>query len=118
MQARGFVTDAARVRSPKDKPQVAYCTSSGRFVRSSRSGWSGVLRPAADLGAVRRVVGVGRVVEVLAFVVIPLGTDNSGAPPGLDGVRVDAVGGGGLGEGEHAGVAEPAGGGCVAGRRG
>ena len=30
----GFATDAARVRSPKDKPQVAYCTSSGRFVRS------------------------------------------------------------------------------------
>jgi len=26
-QARGFVTDAARVRSPKDKPRVAYCTS-------------------------------------------------------------------------------------------
>ena len=31
-QARGFVTDAARVRSPKDKPRAAYCTSSGRFV--------------------------------------------------------------------------------------
>ena len=30
MQARGFVTDAARVRSPKDKPRVAYCTSSSR----------------------------------------------------------------------------------------
>jgi transposase len=30
MQARGFVTDAARVRSPKDKPRVAYCTSWGR----------------------------------------------------------------------------------------
>ncbi len=29
MQARGFVTDAARVRSPKDKPRAAYCTSSG-----------------------------------------------------------------------------------------
>jgi hypothetical protein len=29
-QARGFATDAARVRSPKDKPRVAYCTSSGR----------------------------------------------------------------------------------------
>jgi transposase len=25
----GFVTDAARVRSPKDKPRAAYCTSSG-----------------------------------------------------------------------------------------
>ena len=30
MQARGFVTDAARVRSPKDKPRAAYCTSSSR----------------------------------------------------------------------------------------
>jgi transposase len=25
----GFLTDPARVRSPKDKPRVAYCTSSG-----------------------------------------------------------------------------------------
>jgi hypothetical protein len=30
-QARGFVTDAARVRSPKDKQRVSHCTSSGRF---------------------------------------------------------------------------------------
>ena len=30
-QARGFVTDAARVRSPKDKQWVSHCTSSGRF---------------------------------------------------------------------------------------
>src|SRR6516225_2355813 len=98
--------DAARVRSPKDKPRAAYCTSSGRFVWSSRLGWSGVLGPAADLGAVGRAGGVGRVVEVFPFVVIPLGADNSGSPPGLDRVRVDAVGGGGLGEGEQAGVAE------------
>ena len=27
-QARGFGTDPARVRSPRDKPRVAYCTSS------------------------------------------------------------------------------------------
>src|SRR2546429_1991513 len=27
-QARGFVTDPARVRHPRDKPRVAYCTSS------------------------------------------------------------------------------------------
>src|SRR5260370_26071126 len=93
--------------SPWEKPQAAYCTSSGRFVKSSRSGWSGVLGSTADLGAVRRVGRVGWVVEVLAFVVIPLGTDNSGAPPGLDRVGVDAVGGGGFGEGEHAGGAQP-----------
>ncbi len=28
-QARGFVTDPARVAAPQDKPRVAYCTSSG-----------------------------------------------------------------------------------------
>jgi len=28
-QARGFVTDPARVRHPRDKPRVAYCTSLG-----------------------------------------------------------------------------------------
>src|SRR6266851_970394 len=88
------------VRSPRAKPQAAYCTSSGRFVRGSRCGWSGVLGPAAGLGAVGRVIGVGRVVEVFAFVVIPLGTDNSGSSPGLDRVGVDAVGGGRFGEGE------------------
>jgi hypothetical protein len=44
---------------------------------------------------------------VFSFVVIPLGADNPGAPPGLDRVRVDVVGGGGLGEGEQALAAEP-----------
>ena len=58
-------------------------------------------------GGRSRAVGVGRVVEVFPFVVIPLGTDYSGASPGLDGVRVDAVGGGGLGEGEQALVTQP-----------
>jgi transposase len=33
-QARGLVVDPARVRSPQDKPRVAYCTSSGRFAWS------------------------------------------------------------------------------------
>jgi len=28
-QARGFAVDPTRVRSPQDKPRVAYCTSSG-----------------------------------------------------------------------------------------
>jgi hypothetical protein len=106
MQARGFVTDAARVRSPKDKPQAAYCTSSGCSVRSSRSGWS-ALRAAAGLRAAGRVVRVGRVVEELSFVVISGAGDNSGAAPGFDGVVGDAVGGGGFGEGEHSGGAQP-----------
>ena len=51
--------------------------------------------------------GVGRVVEVFAFVVIPLAADNSGAPPFLDGVVGDAVGSGGFGECEQAGGAQP-----------
>lgn len=34
VQARGLVTDPARVRSPQDKPRVAYCTSPERFVRT------------------------------------------------------------------------------------
>ena len=104
----GFATDAARVRSPqRDKPQAAYCTSSGRFVGSSYPGWSGVSGWAADLGAAGRAGGVGRVVEVFAFVVIPLAADNSGAPPFLDGVVGDAVGSGGFGECEQAGGAQP-----------
>ena len=89
-----------------EKPRVAYCTSSGRSVRSCGSGWSGVLGSAADLRPVGRVVGVGRVVKELSFVVIAGAGDNSGSAPGLDGVVVDGVGGGGFGEGEHAGVAE------------
>jgi hypothetical protein len=103
----GFSTDPARVRSPEDKPRVAYCTSSGLSVRSLCLRWPGGSWRAADLGAVRGVGGVGRVVEVFAFVVIPLGADNSGAPPFLDGVVGHAVGFGDFGEGEHAGVAEP-----------
>jgi transposase len=105
-QHAGTVTDTARVRHPKDKPRVAYCISSGRFVRCSGSGWSGVLGAAADLRPVGRVVGVGRAVEELSLVVIAGAGDNSCSAPGFDGVVADAVGGGGLGEGEHAGVAE------------
>jgi hypothetical protein len=103
----GFATDAARVRSRKDKPRVAYCTSSGRFVRSSGSGWSGVSWRAAGLGPVGRVAGVGRVVEELSLVVISGAGDNPGSPPGLDGAVGDAVGGGKFGEGEHPGGAQP-----------
>jgi transposase InsO family protein len=56
----GISVQPSRRYTPTDKPQAAYCTSSGRFVRSSRLGWSGVLGSAADLRAVRRVGGVGR----------------------------------------------------------
>src|SRR6266702_3574724 len=106
-QARGLVVDPARVRSPQDNPRAAYCTSSGRFGGSSRSGWSGALRPAADLGAVRRVAGVGRVVENFAFVVIPLPADNSGVIPAFDSCGGHAEQGGHLGERDQAGVEQP-----------
>jgi hypothetical protein len=102
----GISLAPAHPHTPTDKPRVAYCTSSGRFVWSSGSGWSGLSRRAAGLGAVGRVGGVGRVVEELSFVVIAGAGDNPGSASGLDGVVPDVVGGGGFGGGEHAGVAE------------
>jgi transposase len=102
----GCLIDPARALKPRDKPQAAYCTSSGRFVGSSGSGWSGVSGAAADLGAAGRVAGVGLVAEELSLVVISGAGDNPGPPPGLDGVVGDAVGGGELGEGEHPGDAQ------------
>jgi predicted dinucleotide-binding enzyme len=89
------------------KPRAAYCTSSGRFVRTSRSGWSGALGRAAGLGAVRRVGGVGRVIEDLAFVVIPLPGDNSGVVPVFDGCGGRAEQGGHLAERDQAGIGQP-----------
>ena len=100
----GVLVDPARAFRPRDKPRVAYCTFPERFVRTWRFRWSRVLA-AADLRSLHGLVGVGRVVEVLAFVVVSLGTDNSGSAPGFDRVWLDAVGGGGLGECEHALVA-------------
>ena len=54
----GISVQPAHQQTGTAKPQAAYCTSSGRFVRSSCPGWSGVLRPAAGLGPVGRVVEV------------------------------------------------------------
>lgn len=65
----------------------------------------GVLWPSSDLGSLRSVVGVGWVVEGLAFAVIAQPTDNSGAVPSLDGLGVDAETGGHIGGGERAGGA-------------
>jgi hypothetical protein len=100
----GFATDAARVRSPKDKPQVAYCTSLGCFV--------GMLCLCRSLGGVAvslvrgRRVGPGWVVERFVLVVIALSADKTGAVPGLDGPGGHAEQRGHLGEGDQAGVAE------------
>ena len=96
--------DPARAAKPKDKDRVAYCTSSGRCGCGWCSCWSGAWR-SADLGSVGWVVGVDRVVEVFAFVVVLLGTDKSGSAPVLDGVRGDGQGLRGLGEGGQALVA-------------
>ena len=82
-QAAGIRVIRSAVQAPRMKPRVAYCTSSGRFVArwcSCRS--DGVV--SASLVAGWRV-GSGRVVEDLAFVVIPLPADNSGVVPDLDG---------------------------------
>ncbi|MEO3858540.1 DDE-type integrase/transposase/recombinase, partial [Acrocarpospora sp. B8E8] len=74
---------------PQGKPQAAYCTSSGRSGGVWRSRWSGLVGAAAGLRAVRRVVGVGWVVEELSLVVIAGATDNPGSPPSFDRFGVD-----------------------------
>ena len=87
------------------KPRVAYCTSSERFVArwcSCRS--DGVV--SASLVAGWRV-GSGRVVEDLAFVVIPLAADNSGVVPDLDGAWGHAEQFGYLAERDQPGVEQP-----------
>jgi transposase len=95
---------------PEAKPLIAYCTPSTRFVGGLRSGWSvpggSVPGGSAGLRSGGRVVGVRRVVEVFAFVVIAVGSDDSGASPLLDGAVADVVGLGDLGEGEQAGRAQ------------
>jgi hypothetical protein len=101
-QARGIVTDPARVRSPQDKDRVAYCTSSGCCGSGWCLCWSAGSCGSAGLGPVGRVVGVDGLVEVFVLVVVSLGTDKSGLPPAFDRVRVHAKGLGGLGEGAQA----------------
>jgi len=103
----GCLIDPARAIKPRDKPRAAYCTSSGRFAWSLCPGWSGVLGRAAGLGAVGRIIRVGRVVEDFAFVVIPLPADNSGVVPGFDGGGGHAEQSGHLGERDQAGAGQP-----------
>jgi hypothetical protein len=92
-------------RSPQAKQVVSYCTSSGRFVGFWCLRWS----PVGEAG-VSLVFGwwvwVGRVVEHLAFVVVPLAADKSGVAPLFDGGGGHAEAVGGFVEGEQAGVAE------------
>jgi hypothetical protein len=90
------------VRMPRMKPRVAYCTSSERLVVRWRSCRSQGVVPASLVGG--RRVGPGRVVEDLAFVVIPLPADNSGVVPDLDRAGGHAEL---LGERDQSGVEQP-----------
>jgi len=104
-QRLGISIQPARLRTGRDKPRAAYCTSSERLAgrwRSCRS--HGVV--SASLVEGRRV-GSGRVVEDFAFVVIPLPADNSGVVPDLDGVGGHTERVGHLGERDQAGVEQP-----------
>jgi len=92
-------------RSPRAKPRVAYCTSSERFVAMWCSCRSDGVVPASLVAGWR--VGSGRVVEDLAFVVIPLPGDNSGVVPDLDGAWGYAEQFGYLAERDQAGVEQP-----------
>ena len=104
-QAAGARIIRSAVQAPRMKPRVAYCTSSERLTarwRSCRS--DGVV--SASLVAGWRV-GSGRVVEDLAFVVIPLPADNSGVVPDLDGAWGHAEQFGYLAERDQPGVEQP-----------
>jgi len=79
----GISIQPARLRTGRDKPRVAYCTSSGRLTARWRSCRSLGVVPASLVEGWR--VGSGRVVEDFAFVVISLPADNSGVVPDLDG---------------------------------
>jgi hypothetical protein len=77
-QARGFVIDPARVRSPQDKALVSYCTSCCRFDEDSLG------ELAAHAFDEPRVAGRGRLVEPLVLVVGFVGDEQASAMPGLD----------------------------------
>ncbi len=78
-QARGFGTDPARVRSPKDKDLVSYCASCG--------GWGGnsVGEATSSAAGQPRVAGGGWLVEPFVLLVGPLGDEQAGVVPVLDG---------------------------------
>src|SRR6516162_6368778 len=103
--AEGIRILASPPQAHRAKPRVAYCTSSERFVARWRSCRSDGVVPASLVAGWR--VGSGRVVEDLAFVVIPLPADNSGVVPDLDGAGGHAEELGYLGERDQAGVEQP-----------
>jgi transposase len=101
----GCLVDPARAVKPRDKPRVAYCTSSVCSVAMSRSRRSLGVVPASLVKG--RRVGAGRVVEDFSFVVIALPADNSGVVPDFDGAGGHAERAGHLAEREQPGVAKP-----------
>ena len=100
--AEGVRILASPPQAPRAKPRVAYCTSSERLVVRWRLCRSQGVVPASLVGG--RRVGSGRVVEDLAFVVVPLPADNSGVVPDLDGAGGHAELLGHLGERDQSGV--------------
>ena len=101
----GCLIDPARSRKPRDKPRVAYCTSSER---SAARGRSCMLLGGVPASLVEgRGVGSGRVVEDFVFVVIALPTDKTGVVPDLDGRGGHAEQRGHLAEGDQAGGEQP-----------
>jgi transposase len=100
-QSRGFVIDAARVRTPTDKACVSHCTS-----------WVG-----CDEVLLRAVFGAGwsadglaghnsgDLVVMLAFLVESFAGEAAFVVPGLDGRSADAEAGGGFFDGDEAAVA-------------
>ena len=101
----GCLVDPARAYHPRDKPRVAYCTSSERWAARWRSCRSQGVVPASLVED--RRVGSGRVVEDFAFVVIPLAADNSGVVPVFDGCGGHAEPPGHLDERDQPGVEQP-----------
>jgi hypothetical protein len=105
-QTLGAITHKrTRPYRPQTKPQVAYCTPSGRFVGMLCSFRS----PAgASVSLVEgRRVGLGRVVEQFVLIVIALPTDKTGVVPGFDGRGGHAEQYGHLAEGDQAGATQP-----------
>ena len=83
-QARGFLTDPARVAHPQDKGLASYCTSWGGWDVNSFS------QRAALSGGEAGIAGYGWLVEALVLVVCFVGVEDSGSGPVLDGAAVHA----------------------------
>ena len=103
--AEGIEVIKTPPRAPGAKPLVSHCTS---LVRCGGLGclcWSafGERRVSVLAG---RGVGAGWLVERLSVVVVPVAVDKSGVAPGFDGAGGHAEGGGHLGQGEQAGLAQ------------